>query len=571
VITLKRILKFVNPYKKYILMSIIFALLSVSFTLLTPVLIGMGVDLVIGAGNVDFKGLLKILFYLLASACLASVFQWMMSVSTNMLTYNTSRDMRKLAFERLVKMPLGFVDNHQHGDIISRITADIEQVADGLLQGFTQLFSGIVTILGTLAFMFFINPYITLVVIILTPLSFFISTRIAKMSYDMFSKQFQVQGELTSYINEMVGNQRVIKAFRYEDKAQATFEEINSRLYGYGVKAQFYSSLTNPSTRFVNGLVYAAVGIAGAILAVSGLLTVGQITSFLNYANQYTKPFNEISGVITQLQSAIAGAERIFYLIDGKTESDDTEKLEISDCKGYVSFENVDFSYNKKKTLIRNFNLKVSPGMRVAIVGPTGSGKTTLINLLMRFYDTDKGTIWVDETDIKNIKRNSLRRLYGMVLQETWLFEGTIKENIAYGKKDASMDDIIKAAKAAYAHNFIVKLPNGYDTMIVGSGDNLSQGQRQLLCIARAMLMSPPMLILDEATSSIDTLTEIRIQEAFQKLMQGKTSFIVAHRLSTIRNSDIILVMKDGQIAEQGNHQQLMANRGFYFQLNDVT
>jgi ATP-binding cassette subfamily B protein len=571
VITLKRILKFVNPYKKYILMSIIFALLSVSFTLLTPVLIGMGVDLVIGAGNVDFKGLLKILFYLLASACLASVFQWMMSVSTNKLTYNTSRDMRKLAFERLVKMPLGFVDNHQHGDIISRITADIEQVADGLLQGFTQLFSGIVTILGTLAFMFFINPYITLVVIILTPLSFFISTRIAKMSYDMFSKQFQVQGELTSYINEMVGNQRVIKAFRYEDKAQATFEEINSRLYGYGVKAQFYSSLTNPSTRFVNGLVYAAVGIAGAILAVSGLLTVGQITSFLNYANQYTKPFNEISGVITQLQSAIAGAERIFYLIDGKTESDDTEKLEISDCKGYVSFENVDFSYNKKKTLIRNFNLKVSPGMRVAIVGPTGSGKTTLINLLMRFYDTDKGTIWVDETDIKNIKRNSLRRLYGMVLQETWLFEGTIKENIAYGKKDASMDDIIKAAKAAYAHNFIVKLPNGYDTMIVGSGDNLSQGQRQLLCIARAMLMSPPMLILDEATSSIDTLTEIRIQEAFQKLMQGKTSFIVAHRLSTIRNSDIILVMKDGQIAEQGNHQQLMANRGFYFQLNDVT
>ncbi|MDD3765583.1 MAG: ABC transporter ATP-binding protein [Eubacteriales bacterium] len=552
-------------------MSIIFALLSVSFTLLTPVLIGMGVDLVIGAGNVDFKGLLKILFYLLASACLASVFQWMMSVSTNKLTYNTSRDMRKLAFERLVKMPLGFVDNHQHGDIISRITADIEQVADGLLQGFTQLFSGIVTILGTLAFMFFINPYITLVVIILTPLSFFISTRIAKMSYDMFSKQFQVQGELTSYINEMVGNQRVIKAFRYEDKAQATFEEINSRLYGYGVKAQFYSSLTNPSTRFVNGLVYAAVGIAGAILAVSGLLTVGQITSFLNYANQYTKPFNEISGVITQLQSAIAGAERIFYLIDGKTESDDTEKLEISDCKGYVSFENVDFSYNKKKTLIRNFNLKVSPGMRVAIVGPTGSGKTTLINLLMRFYDTDKGTIWVDETDIKNIKRNSLRRLYGMVLQETWLFEGTIKENIAYGKKDASMDDIIKAAKAAYAHNFIVKLPNGYDTMIVGSGDNLSQGQRQLLCIARAMLMSPPMLILDEATSSIDTLTEIRIQEAFQKLMQGKTSFIVAHRLSTIRNSDIILVMKDGQIAEQGNHQQLMANRGFYFQLNDVT
>jgi ATP-binding cassette subfamily B protein len=571
VITLKRILKFVNPYKKYILMSIIFALLSVSFTLLTPVLIGMGVDLVIGAGNVDFKGLLKILFYLLASACLASVFQWMMSVSTNKLTYNTSRDMRKLAFERLVKMPLGFVDNHQHGDIISRITADIEQVADGLLQGFTQLFSGIVTILGTLAFMFFINPYITLVVIILTPLSFFISTRIAKMSYDMFSKQFQVQGELTSYINEMVGNQRVIKAFRYEDKAQATFEEINSRLYGYGVKAQFYSSLTNPSTRFVNGLVYAAVGIAGAILAVSGLLTVGQITSFLNYANQYTKPFNEISGVITQLQSAIAGAERIFYLIDGKTESDDTEKLEISDCKGYVSFENVDFSYNKKKTLIRNFNLKVSPGMRVAIVGPTGSGKTTLINLLMRFYDTDKGTIWVDETDIKNIKRNSLRRLYGMVLQETWLFEGTIKENIAYGKKDASMDDIIKAAKAAYAHSFIVKLPNGYDTMIVGSGDNLSQGQRQLLCIARAMLMSPPMLILDEATSSIDTLTEIRIQEAFQKLMQGKTSFIVAHRLSTIRNSDIILVMKDGQIAEQGNHQQLMANRGFYFQLNDVT
>lgn len=570
-ITLKRILKFVNPYKKYILMSIIFALLSVSFTLLTPVLIGMGVDLVIGAGNVDFKGLLKILFYLLASACLASVFQWMMSVSTNKLTYNTSRDMRKLAFERLVKMPLGFVDNHQHGDIISRITADIEQVADGLLQGFTQLFSGIVTILGTLAFMFFINPYITLVVIILTPLSFFISTRIAKMSYDMFSKQFQVQGELTSYINEMVGNQRVIKAFRYEDKAQATFEEINSRLYGYGVKAQFYSSLTNPSTRFVNGLVYAAVGIAGAILAVSGLLTVGQITSFLNYANQYTKPFNEISGVITQLQSAIAGAERIFYLIDGKTESDDTEKLEISDCKGYVSFENVDFSYNKKKTLIRNFNLKVSPGMRVAIVGPTGSGKTTLINLLMRFYDTDKGTIWVDETDIKNIKRNSLRRLYGMVLQETWLFEGTIKENIAYGKKDASMDDIIKAAKAAYAHSFIVKLPNGYDTMIVGSGDNLSQGQRQLLCIARAMLMSPPMLILDEATSSIDTLTEIRIQEAFQKLMQGKTSFIVAHRLSTIRNSDIILVMKDGQIAEQGNHQQLMANRGFYFQLNDVT
>lgn len=570
-ITLKRILKFVNPYKKYILMSIIFALLSVSFTLLTPVLIGMGVDLVIGAGNVDFKGLLKILFYLLASACLASVFQWMMSASTNKLTYNTSRDMRKLAFERLVKMPLGFVDNHQHGDIISRITADIEQVADGLLQGFTQLFSGIVTILGTLAFMFFINPYITLVVIILTPLSFFISTRIAKMSYDMFSKQFQVQGELTSYINEMVGNQRVIKAFRYEDKAQATFEEINSRLYGYGVKAQFYSSLTNPSTRFVNGLVYAAVGIAGAILAVSGLLTVGQITSFLNYANQYTKPFNEISGVITQLQSAIAGAERIFYLIDGKTESDDTEKLEISDCKGYVSFENVDFSYNKKKTLIRNFNLKVSPGMRVAIVGPTGSGKTTLINLLMRFYDTDKGTIWVDETDIKNIKRNSLRRLYGMVLQETWLFEGTIKENIAYGKKDASMDDIIKAAKAAYAHNFIVKLPNGYDTMIVGSGDNLSQGQRQLLCIARAMLMSPPMLILDEATSSIDTLTEIRIQEAFQKLMQGKTSFIVAHRLSTIRNSDIILVMKDGQIAEQGNHQQLMANRGFYFQLNDVT
>ncbi|WP_027098359.1 ABC transporter ATP-binding protein [Clostridium paraputrificum] len=564
----KRLLKFTKPYIGYLIMALICALFSVTFTLLGPVLIGKGIDLIIGPNNVDFNGILKIIVILMATIILGALFQWLMGLYTNIVTQKTVKDLRIASFSKINEVPLRYIDSNPHGDIINRVVNDIDLISDGLLQGFTQLFTGIVTIVGTLLFMLSINISIALVVVLVTPLSLFVASFIAKKSHNSFKVQSATRGELSGYIEEILGNQKVVKAFSYEDEAEEKFKEINSRLYESGVKSQFYSSLTNPSTRFVNGIVYAAVGIIGALLAIKGKLTIGDISCFLSYANQYTKPFNEISGVVTELQTAFASAKRVFNLLDELPETpEDKDAISLVKADGYLEINNVNFSYSENKKLIENLNLKVKPGNRIAIVGPTGCGKTTIINLLMRFYDVTSGEIKVDNTNITHLTREGLRRNFGMVLQDTWLYSGTVKENIAYGKVDATDEEIIEAAKATHAHNFIMRLPNGYDTLINDDGSNISQGQKQLLCIARVMLTKPPMLILDEATSSIDTRTEIYIQKAFDKMMEGRTSFIVAHRLSTIKEADRILVMNAGKIIEQGKHEQLLAANGFYANL----
>lgn len=565
---LKRLLSYIKPYKGYLILSFISAIISVAFTLLNPVLIGKAIDQVLSSGKVNYDKLLPILMYLAISILLCSVFQLAMTRCNNIITYKTVKDIRIETFNKINKLPLKYIDGNAHGDIISRVINDIDQISDGLIQGFSQLFTGIITILGTIFFMLSINISITFVVILITPLSLFVASFIAKHSHDMFKKQSNIKGELSGYIEELIGNQKVVKAFSYEDEAQKGFEEINNRLYDCGVKAQFYSALTNPCTRFVNGVVYAFVGIIGALSAIKGNLSVGQISSFLSYANQYTKPFNEISGVITEFQAALASASRVFEIIDEKEEiADKDDSSIIENCQGNIEIKNLSFSYSKEKELIKDFNLSVKPGDNIAIVGPTGCGKTTLINLLMRFYNIDSGEITIDSINVDDITRTSTRGLYGMVLQDTWLYSGTIRDNIAYGKMDATLDEVIEASKAAHAHSFIKKLPNGYDTVISDDGGNLSAGQKQLLCIARVMLSKPPMLILDEATSSIDTRTEIYIQKAFNKMMKGRTSFIVAHRLSTIREADLIIVMKDGKIIEQGKHEELLDKGGFYCDL----
>lgn len=566
--TLKRILTYIKRYRFGVAASILMATVTVALTLYVPVLIGQGVDLILGPGQVDYKGLFRILMKIGILVLITAAAQWLMNHINNVITYRVVKDIRTKAFNHLEVLPLSYLDVHPTGDLVSRIIADIDQFSEGLLLGFTQLFTGAMTILGTLLFMLSINPLITLVVVCITPVSFFVANFIAKRTFTMFQKQSQARGELTSLIDENLGNLKVVQAFSHQAKAQKEFEEINKRLAGYSLRATFFSSITNPATRFVNGLVYAGVGTAGAYGVIRGLLSVGQLTSFLNYANQYTKPFNEISGVVTELQNALASASRVFDLIDQPAVAKDEEDaVELNHVSGQVSLEHVDFSYVPSVRLIENFSLKVAPGQRIALVGPTGCGKTTVINLLMRFYDVNSGAIQVDGQDIRKVTRKSLRTSYGMVLQETWLKSGTIRENIAYGRPDASLEDVVAAAKEAHAHSFIKRMPNGYDTLISEDGGNLSQGQKQLLCIARVMLCLPPMLILDEATSSIDTRTEIRIQRAFTKMMEGRTSFIVAHRLSTIKEADVILVMKDGHIIEQGNHEALLKQGGFYSQL----
>ena len=566
--TIKRVLDCISRYKWGVIASLFCALLTVLLTLYIPILIGRAIDCIVGAGDVDFQGMWVILKQMGIVILLTAIAQWLMSHINNWITYRVVKDIRTQAFNKLEILPLKYIDSHSHGDIISRIIADIDQFSDGLLMGFTQLFTGVLTIIGTLIFMFYINPVIAAVVVLVTPVSLFVASFIAKKTYHLFQMQSRTRGELTSLVEEMMGNQKVVQAFGHEKEAQEKFESINEELRVWGLKATFFSSITNPSTRFVNSLVYACVGISGAFAAINGLLTVGQLTSFLNYANQYTKPFNEISGVITELQNALASAARVFELIDEKPQvPDDPEAKVLINATGEIHLNHVDFSYNPKVTLIQDMNLLVKPGQRVAIVGPTGCGKSTVINLLMRFYDVDSGSIQVDGTDIRHLTRESLRSNYGMVLQETWLKSGTIRENIAYGKPDASDEEIILASKEAHSHSFIERMPNGYDTVISEDGGNLSQGQKQLLCIARVMLCLPPMLILDEATSSIDTRTEIKIQKVFAKMMEGRTSFIVAHRLSTIREADVILVMKDGHIIEQGTHEDLLSQNGFYAQL----
>ncbi len=551
-----------------VVLSLIFAAVTVVTTLYLPILTGNAVDLMVKKGKVDFVGLKPIVRTMLIVLVITGVAQWIMNICNNYITYHVVQDIRKDAMDRIQIVPLKYLDGHAAGDIVSRVIADADQFADGLLMGFTQAFTGVMTIIGTLGFMLWINGWITLVVILVTPLSFFVAGFIAKKSYSMFRLQSKARGEQTALIDEMIGNQRVVQAYGHEKRSLEQFDEINGRLEKYSLKATFFSSITNPATRFVNNLVYAGVGIVGAFFAIHGMLSVGRLSSFLSYANQYTKPFNEISGVITELQNAIACAARVFELMEAEPqEPDSPDAIELTQVKGAVELKNVSFSYVPEQKLIQNFNLSVKPGQRVAIVGPTGCGKTTVINLLMRFYDVNKGVIAVDGTDIRNMTRASLRSSIGMVLQETWLKDGTIRDNIIMGKPDATEEEIIAAAKATHAHSFIKRLPQGYDTVVREDGDNLSQGQKQLLCITRVMLCQPPMLILDEATSSIDTRTEIRIQRAFEKLMKGRTSFIVAHRLSTIKNADIILVMKDGNIIEQGNHESLLAQNGFYANL----
>lgn len=560
-----KILKKIKPYYGYLLLALLSAVISVSLTLYIPVLTGQAVDNIIDAGKVNFENILQILIYIAIGIVGVTVFQWIMNYFTNIISYKTVRDLRREIFDKFNSVPLSYIDRHPHGDLISRVINDVDAVGDGLTQMFLQLFSGIVTIVGTLIFMLMIDWRIALAVVILTPLSLFVAAFIGKLSHKRFSEQQLLQGEISSYVEEHVGNQRIVKAFSYENRAIEDFEKLNTKLYDVGFKAQFAGALANPSTRFVNAMVYAAVGIFGALTTISGSLTVGQLSCFLTYANQYTKPFNEVTGVLTQLQTAIAAAGRIFDVLEAENETPDShDSPKISECKGNVKIENVSFSYKKEKPLIRNFSLDVKSGSKVAIVGPTGCGKTTFINLLMRFYETDSGKISVDGVDIKSLSRDNLRRQFGMVLQESWLFCGTIMENLRYGNENATDEEIISAAKAAYAHSFIRRMPDGYNTVISEGGGNLSQGQKQLLCIARAMLTNPAILILDEATSSIDTLTEIRVQKAFAKMMQGKTSFVVAHRLSTIKESDVILVMKDGNIIEQGNHEELLKKGGFY-------
>ena len=566
--TLARVLRFAKPYRWYLLAALVSAVLSVSLTLYAPVLIGRGIDQIIAPGKVYFDNLLPILIELGIVAVLAAIFQWLLTLCTNIVTYKTVRDLRSAAFEHMEELPLSNIDSRPHGDIISRIINDIDSVSDGLLQGFSQLFTGIITIAITLVYMLAINFKVGLVVVVITPLSLFVASFIAKHSFDMFRRQSAIKGQLSGCIEELVGNQKVVKAFSYEERAQQQFDRINHQLYDVGVKAQFYSSLTNPCTRFVNGVVYAAVAIVGALSCIAGGFSVGALSSFLTYANQYTKPFNEISGVITELQTAIASAKRVFDIIDEPVQQpDEPDAAHPTGCEGQIEIDRVSFSYEKSHPLIRDFHLQIKPGQRIALVGPTGCGKTTMINLLMRFYDVDAGEIRVDGQPIKKIGRDSLRSLYGMVLQDTWMFKGSVRDNIAYGKPDATDEEVVAAAKAAHAHSFIMRLPQGYDTVLAEDGGNISQGQKQLLCIARAMLTKPSMLILDEATSSIDTRTEIKIQQAFAQMMEGHTSFVVAHRLSTIREADCILVMKDGQIIEQGTHRQLLEKKGFYHQL----
>ena len=566
--TLGKVMKYIKKYRVRVVMSLIFAAVTVITTLYLPILTGNAVDLMVEKGKVDFAGLKPIVKTMLIVLAITGVAQWIMNICNNYITYHVVQDIRKDAMDRIQIVPLKYLDGHAAGDIVSRVIADVDQFADGLLMGFTQAFTGVMTIVGTLVFMLRINVWITLVVILVTPLSFFVAGFIAKKSYTMFQMQSKERGAQTALIDEMIGNQRVVQAYGHEKRSLEQFDEINGRLEKYSLRATFFSSITNPATRFVNNLVYAGVGIVGAFFAIHGMLSVGRLTSFLSYANQYTKPFNEISGVITELQNAIACAARVFELMEAEPqEPDKPDAIELTQVKGAVELKNVSFSYVPEQKLIRDFNLTVKPGQRVAIVGPTGCGKTTVINLLMRFYDVNKGVIAVDGTDIRNMTRASLRSNIGMVLQETWLKDGTIRDNIIMGKPDATEEEIIAAAKATHAHSFIKRLPQGYDTVVREDGDNLSQGQKQLLCITRVMLCQPPMLILDEATSLIDTRTEIRIQRAFEKLMKGRTSFIVAHRLSTIKNADIILVMKDGNIIEQGSHESLLAQNGFYANL----
>lgn len=565
---MKKVLHHIGKYKFFLLLSIVMAAVTVALTLYIPILTGDVVDCIIGPGHVDFAGIFVILKKMAIIILATAIIQWLMNACNNKIAYQVVRDVRDEAFKKLEILPLKYIDGHAHGDIVSRIIADVDQFSDGLLMGFTQLFTGVVTIIGTLLFMLSINVTTTIVVVILTPVSFFIANFIAKSTFSMSKLQSQTRGEQTSLIDEMIGNEKVVKAFGQEEKVIERFDEINDRLEKASVKAIFFSSLTNPCTRFVNSLVYAGVGILGAYLAIKGRITVGQLSSFLSYANQYTKPFNEISGVITELQTALACAGRVFEFIEEEPQIPDSENaVRLSEPKGQITLEHVFFSYTDEQKLITDFNLTVQPGQRVAIVGPTGCGKTTIINLLMRFYDVKQGSIKVDGIDIRDMTRESLRKGYGMVLQETWLKAGTIRDNIVMGKPDATMEEVIAAAKAAHAHSFIKRLPQGYDTVITEDGGSLSQGQKQLLCITRVMLCLPPMLILDEATSSIDTRTEIKIQKAFATMMKGRTSFIVAHRLSTIREADIILVMKDGNIIEQGNHETLLAQNGFYANL----
>ena len=566
--TIKKVLDYIQRYWFYLGLSIVLAAVTVALTLYIPILTGHAVDLIITKGQVDFAGILVILERMAVVIILTAAAQWVMNACNNKITYNVIRDIRKEAFERIEHLPLKYIDSHSYGEVVSRVIADVDQFADGLLMGFTQFFTGIVTILGTLIFMLTISVNITIAVVVITPLSLFVASFIAKRTFSMFKLQSETRGEQTAFIEEMVGNQKVVQAFSHEDEALEQFDEINGRLQKYSLRAIFFSSITNPATRFINSLVYATVGVVGAFLAIKGSITVGQLSSLLSYANQYTKPFNEISGVITELQNALACAARVFELIEEPVEEPDAADAKVLEkADGSVELSHVHFSYTPEQKLIEDFNLSVQPGQRVAIVGPTGCGKTTLINLLMRFYDVNSGTIRVSGTPINEMTRKSLRSNYGMVLQETWLRSGTIRENITMGKPDATEEEIIAAAKASHAHSFIKRLPKGYDTVISEDGGSLSQGQKQLLCITRVMLCLPPMLILDEATSSIDTRTEIKIQEAFARMMKGRTSFIVAHRLSTIREADIILVMRDGNIVEQGKHEELLEKNGFYAKL----
>lgn len=566
--TIKRVGKLLLPYLHYLILSLVFAVITVGFTLYAPILIGDAVDFIVGKGQVDFGKILQILVKLAVIIGVTSVAQWLMNLCNNQITYRVVKDVRMNAFEHLQKLPLKYVDSHPYGETISRIITDVEQFSDGLLMGFSQLFTGVVTIAGTLAFMLSINVKISLIVIFITPLSLFVASFVAKKTYNMFKIQSETRAQMTSLVDEMVGNQKVVQAFGYGKRSLERFDTINEELKTCSIRAIFFSSITNPSTRFVNGLVYSGVGIFGAVLAMQGVITVGQLSCFLTYANQYTKPFNEISSVLTEIQNAFACAKRVFDFIDEEVETKDKEgALILQQTDGSMELQHISFSYRKDTPLLKDLNLHVKQGQKVAIVGPTGCGKTTLINLLMRFYDIDAGKIYVSGHDVKEITKHSLRANFGMVLQDTWLKSGTIAENIAYGKPEATRAEIIEAAKAAHAHGFIKRMSDGYDTVISEDGGNLSQGQKQFLCIARVMLKLPPILILDEATSSIDTRTEIKIQEAFQKMMEGRTSFIVAHRLSTIREADIILVMKDGNIVEQGNHEELLARNGFYAKL----
>ncbi len=564
----KEIAVYMKKYWGLILISLLLSGISVFFSLYIPIQIGKAMDCIIEKGHVEFTKIFIILKEMAIVVGISGIAQWIMNRCNNRITYGIIRDIRATAFEKLQKLPIGYIDKHPHGDVVSRMISDVDQLADGLLMGFTQLFTGVLTILGTLVFMISQSVLITIVVIFVTPASLFVAAYLAKRTHIYFESQSATRGEITSYIEEMIGNQKIVKAFGYEERSEDKFKKINKRLKDTSLQAIFYSSISNPATRFVNGLVYAGVGVVGAFGVINGGITVGQLTCFLTYANQYTKPFNEISGVITELQNALACAERILQLINEEPEPADTkEAITLTHADGRIGLHQVSFSYDHEKKLIENFNLEVKPGQRIAIVGPTGCGKTTLINLLMRFYDTDQGDIIISGNHIKSITRKSLRSNFGMVLQETWLRNGTIKENIIFGKQDATEAEIIQAAKASHAHSFIKRLPLGYDTIISEGGGNLSKGQKQLLCITRVMLCLPPMLILDEATSSIDTRTEMRIQKAFAKLMEGRTSFIVAHRLSTIQEVDVILVMKDGNVIEQGGHVELLEKRGFYYEL----